>query len=643
VFSLNVNGLSGGVMFPMAEKHPEGKLDFAVVHQKEQENSELTKFSVQVMSQLTLAVKSETKVSTDPSLSILWTPNIASFLDMGIGIQHLEKNPWNGFFISLGKQWETEVTTFSIYGGGARTYSDKGELKTYPFLTSAWKYAIWKVNGEIYSDKGVPKWNAGTELALLKNDDMEASIGYAWITDTGNQWEFQISPQRHQAIYWEVFWEPIFAYTWPELTHDSFLEQEVNIFTSLGVWVNRWDFPTQKKFWEQSWKQSFFRSQLPFAKKMKFFHWEKPVLYGGVFQDSYLGGGMQWGLTLTDWHPFSLKTFVLTNDTSWAIQPYFELSVPLHPKFTKWKKWRYSYESSKGLDNLWQHGLNISYLGKHKFRLGQFWKNGYKIEFECLYYFDWIKEFSSNKVGLKNGSRLYTTSDGSVGRGGINPNKLNLTGSWVSRSIMKHKVEVAKTNTDTDSDGVLNQKDQCPNSKEDIDGFADEDGCPDLDNDNDQIPDALDQCPNDAEDFDLFKDKDGCPDWDNDSDGLVDSLDLCIYKAEDKDGYLDMDGCPDLDNDNDGVPDERDVCLNDPEDLDGVDDADGCPDHSDQDGIPQDRDQCPSLNEDMDGFEDFDGCPDFDNDWDGINDEYDLCPNKPEKINGFQDADGCPE
>jgi hypothetical protein len=247
VFSLNVNGLSGGVMFPMAEKNPEGKLDFAVVHQKEQENSELTKFSVQVMSQLTLAVKSETKVSTDPSLSILWTPNIASFLDMGIGIQHLEKNPWNGFFISLGKQWETEVTTFSIYGGGARTYSDKGELKTYPFLTSAWKYAIWKVNGEIYSDKGVPKWNAGTELALLKNDDMEASIGYAWITDTGNQWEFQISPQRHQAIYWEVFWEPIFAYTWPELTHDSFLEQEVNIFTSLGVWVNRWDFPTQKK------------------------------------------------------------------------------------------------------------------------------------------------------------------------------------------------------------------------------------------------------------------------------------------------------------------------------------------------------------------------------------------------------------
>ena len=32
---------------------------------------------------------------------------------------------------------------------------------------------------------------------------------------------------------------------------------------------------------------------------------------------------------------------------------------------------------------------------------------------------------------------------------------------------------------DTDGDGILNTDDLCPNEKEDVDGFADEDGCPD--------------------------------------------------------------------------------------------------------------------------------------------------------------------
>ena len=33
--------------------------------------------------------------------------------------------------------------------------------------------------------------------------------------------------------------------------------------------------------------------------------------------------------------------------------------------------------------------------------------------------------------------------------------------------------------------------------KEDLDGFQDEDGCPDPDNDGDGIVDRLDACPND--------------------------------------------------------------------------------------------------------------------------------------------------
>jgi outer membrane protein OmpA-like peptidoglycan-associated protein/opacity protein-like surface antigen len=133
-------------------------------------------------------------------------------------------------------------------------------------------------------------------------------------------------------------------------------------------------------------------------------------------------------------------------------------------------------------------------------------------------------------------------------------------------------------NTDTDGDGVLNKVDRCPKVAEDIDGFQDEDGCPDLDNDGDGIPDALDKCPNLAEDKDGFQDEDGCPDLDNDGDGIPDSRDKCPNLAEDKDGFQDEDGCPDLDNDADGIPDTLDKCPNEAETVNGYMDDDGCPD-----------------------------------------------------------------
>ncbi|MCA9489877.1 MAG: transporter, partial [Myxococcales bacterium] len=67
---------------------------------------------------------------------------------------------------------------------------------------------------------------------------------------------------------------------------------------------------------------------------------------------------------------------------------------------------------------------------------------------------------------------------------------------------------------DRDGDGIPNRWDQCINIPEDLDGFEDDDGCPDPDNDQDGIPDVSDSCPNDPEDFDGFQDQDGCPDWD---------------------------------------------------------------------------------------------------------------------------------
>ncbi|MBI5607771.1 MAG: thrombospondin type 3 repeat-containing protein [Deltaproteobacteria bacterium] len=165
---------------------------------------------------------------------------------------------------------------------------------------------------------------------------------------------------------------------------------------------------------------------------------------------------------------------------------------------------------------------------------------------------------------------------------------------------------------DSDKDGMANDVDKCPNQAEDVDGFQDQDGCPELDNDGDGIADTHDKCPNEAEDLDKFHDDDGCPDPDNDSDGVPDAKDKCPDKPETKNGWQDDDGCPD------------------------VADSDG-------DGIANNLDKCPNQAEDKDGFQDDDGCPDADNDGDGLLDGADKCPNKPETKNGFQDEDGCPD
>jgi outer membrane protein OmpA-like peptidoglycan-associated protein len=164
---------------------------------------------------------------------------------------------------------------------------------------------------------------------------------------------------------------------------------------------------------------------------------------------------------------------------------------------------------------------------------------------------------------------------------------------------------------DRDGDGILDGSDECPDVPEDVDGFEDADGCPDLDNDADGIADGDDTCPDDPEDTDGFEDSDGCPDPDNDSDGILDTVDDCPFEAEDFDGWEDADGCPELDNDEDGIPDTED--------------------------------DCPMSTEDFDGWEDADGCPEDDNDGDGLMDFEDLCPDRAEVFNGFKDEDGCPD
>ena len=98
---------------------------------------------------------------------------------------------------------------------------------------------------------------------------------------------------------------------------------------------------------------------------------------------------------------------------------------------------------------------------------------------------------------------------------------------------------------DTDGDGIPDFRDECPDAAEDVDGFNDGDGCPDLDNDADGIPDGFDGQPLLMEDYDGFEDDDGVPDLDNDGDGIVDERDMCPDEREDLDGFEDEDGCPD--------------------------------------------------------------------------------------------------
>jgi len=199
-------------------------------------------------------------------------------------------------------------------------------------------------------------------------------------------------------------------------------------------------------------------------------------------------------------------------------------------------------------------------------------KKSYDKEFFNLFGFAGIKVFISDKFSANVNVRLFNPvtdnlDDIDVGSSDDFYTMFNIGFSY---NIFG--------NEDSDSDGILNKIDLCSEQSEDLDGFQDEDGCPDLDNDGDKIPDLKDACPNDSEDFDGFQDEDGCPDLDNGGDKIPDANDLCPNEAEDHDYFQDTDGCPDEDNDDDGVLDFDDKCPDSPETFNNFEDEDGCPD-----------------------------------------------------------------
>ena len=156
-------------------------------------------------------------------------------------------------------------------------------------------------------------------------------------------------------------------------------------------------------------------------------------------------------------------------------------------------------------------------------------------------------------------------------------------GSPMYRATMVLSYRRAGLIGDPDGDGVFGLDDGCPNTAEDVDGFLDEDGCPEPDDDLDGVSDVVDRCPSEAEDRDGHEDRDGCPDIDNDFDGIFDIQDAC----PDAPGGLAADGCPDSDGDT--VPDHLDACDARP----GSPEASGCPDY-DGDRVADYRDLCPT-------------------------------------------------
>lgn len=122
------------------------------------------------------------------------------------------------------------------------------------------------------------------------------------------------------------------------------------------------------------------------------------------------------------------------------------------------------------------------------------------------------------------------------------------------------KVEVLKEVThDKDNDGVVDEKDECP----DVAGEIALAGCPDKDKDG--IADKNDKCP----DVPGTAKYNGCPIPDTDGDGINDDEDRCPQIA----GTAKYSGCPIPDTDGDGVNDEEDKCPNTP----GKPANSGCP------------------------------------------------------------------
>lgn len=135
---------------------------------------------------------------------------------------------------------------------------------------------------------------------------------------------------------------------------------------------------------------------------------------------------------------------------------------------------------------------------------------------------------------------------------------------------------------DSDADGILNNRDRCPNTPAgaQVNGV----GCP-ADTDGDGVANGIDRCPNTA--LGATVDAIGCT-RDSDGDNIADGIDKCPDSPA---GVLvDSTGCP-RDSDGDGIADGLDRCSATPRGA--TVDALGCPGDEDADGVLDGLDRCP--------------------------------------------------
>ena len=167
---------------------------------------------------------------------------------------------------------------------------------------------------------------------------------------------------------------------------------------------------------------------------------------------------------------------------------------------------------------------------------------------------------------------------------------------------------------DDDGDGISNEYDNCPSTKNETQGDLDSDG-------------KGDACDDDIDGDGVPNDSDNCPEAPN-------------SQQTDTDGNGQGDAC-DPDDDGDGIPDSKDNCpaVVNPDQVksDADDTGDAC-DDSDGDGVSDLNDNCPRTpNPDQ---QDVCKPPQQDSDSDGIGDRDDNCPQTANPDQADEDRDG---
>jgi hypothetical protein len=290
------------------------------------------------------------------------------------------------------------------------------------------------------------------------------------------------------------------------------------------------------------------------------------------------------------------------------------------------------------------------------------WEAGYIKEFN-INTGEFVRDFiltDGRTWGFKydsSSNRYYRANGGAVIEYDADGNRLN---SYVAPGAYGIGLDIQ---VDSDSDGILDDSDNClddPNpNQEDLDGDLIGDVC-DSDDDGDSVADDVDNCPAVVNPDQVDVDQDGigdaCDDLvDNDADGVANNLDNCPSYPNADQADNDTDGAGDAcdpDDDNDGVGDVADNCPltanSDQADNDADNIGDICDLDDDNDGVADDVDNCPvtanASQEDTDSDGEGDICDD-DDDGDLVPDDIDNCPltSNPnqENTDGFGAGDAC--